>query len=99
MSILNKLLQALFFGIAGGLIGFFLVYIFFCGVNGWNWAIEISSTYILLIIRVIVVAFLAFISLLVAPFTMGGVIWYYGVIAFKIGGVIGFIVGLFIKIE
>ena len=87
ISILPIILSGLFEAI----LYFLIVYIGFAFINGLEWSTEISRTYVLLIIRAIVVTILAIPSLFVVPFKFGVAILYYG----KFADLLGFVIGCF----
>lgn len=96
---MKKVGFALSMALYGAFICFALVYIVLCMINGWNWAIEIASTYFLMIIRAIVVIFLGLISIIALPFTNGAAIIYYGKFGVMVGLALGFLFGLFSDLD
>lgn len=51
-----------------------VAYLALCAVNGFIWSTELAPTYGLVIIRFIVVAFLAIVSAVILPFQQGGLL-------------------------
>jgi len=98
-DLISRFIQGVLGLIVGTIIGLILIYLFLCGVSGWNMAIELSSTYILLIIRIIVVIILSVISIVIVPFKYYPELLYYSSYALYIGGGIGFFIGLILPAE
>ena len=59
-------------------ICFILLYLFYCGKNGWYWACDIADTYILMIVRVIVVFILSILSVFTVFSKYGDQLFLYG---------------------
>jgi len=99
INIKQRVFTGLIMAVGFAIVAFLIVYVVFCFINGWNLAIDLSSTYILAIIRIIVVVILSIVSIVIVPFTLGAEIVAYGLLAAKIGMAVGFVIGLFVKSE
>lgn len=64
----KALLNSIFMGIAWAFSLSLITYIILAFLYAWDWAIEISDWFVLLIIRAIVVIFLTIPSLFIIPF-------------------------------
>lgn len=89
-AILNSVLT----GITFSLVVSGIIYIVLAGIYAWDWAIQISDWFVLLIIRAIVIVFLIIPSLFIIPFEEDIEIISYikipALIAFGIGLLYGF---------
>ena len=94
---MKKLSNAILTGIIFAFVVSILIYIGLAGMYAWDWAIDISRSFGLLIIRAIVVVFLTIPSLFLIPFENGIEIISVIKIPALIALIVGFLYSLFIK--
>jgi len=68
---MKNILNAIVTGVVFAIVISLIIYTVLAGMYAWDWAIDISSSFGLLIVRAIVVLFLTIPSLFLIPFAEG----------------------------